>query len=285
MDIERAPDAWLKLTHSESPYWRGGSGPDLVFVHGWPLDGRTWRDVVTHLCADFTCHVFDLPFAGRSAWTDETPSDVDAFTSATVEAIEAMDLRDGFGLVGHDSGGTFARLAAAKMPERITGIALGNTEIPGYHSLRMKALLEAARVDPLNAAFRALLGTKIGRVGAFRDCVRDLDYIERELTPRFIAPMRDSERAFAGAMKLVQNIRIEDFDLLALAHPRITAPVHHVWGGSDAWFPLTECREMLSSYGGEATLTVLDGYKLFVHEEAAAQFAAEVSSFFQEVAG
>ena len=49
-DVTRAlcaiPTARVDLGHSKVAYYRFGSGPDLVFVHGWPLHAATFRKIV-----------------------------------------------------------------------------------------------------------------------------------------------------------------------------------------------------------------------------------------------
>ena len=50
------PERWLDLGHAHLPYWIIGSGPDLLLVHGCPVDGRTWRRIVPRLAKHFTCH-------------------------------------------------------------------------------------------------------------------------------------------------------------------------------------------------------------------------------------
>jgi pimeloyl-ACP methyl ester carboxylesterase len=67
------PDRMIDLGHSQLPYWRIGHGPDVVFVHGWPLHAGTWRAVVAELAPDHCCHLIDLPGAGQSQWSAQTP--------------------------------------------------------------------------------------------------------------------------------------------------------------------------------------------------------------------
>src|SRR5687767_7789461 len=112
-------------------YRKTGTGPDLVFVHGWPLHGETWRDIVPALADRYTCHVFDLPGTGQSEWSKDTRINLRAHTDAVLRAIEILGLQR-VGFVGHDSGGAIARLAAAELGPRCTGLVLGNTEIPGH---------------------------------------------------------------------------------------------------------------------------------------------------------
>ena len=44
-----------------SVHWsREGSGPPIVFLHGFPLSGHTWDAVILHLRDRFTCYTPDL---------------------------------------------------------------------------------------------------------------------------------------------------------------------------------------------------------------------------------
>jgi haloalkane dehalogenase len=49
-----------------SVHWRkDGSGPPIVFLHGFPLSGHTWDAVVAHLRDRFTCYALDLIGLGQ----------------------------------------------------------------------------------------------------------------------------------------------------------------------------------------------------------------------------
>src|SRR4030095_12299069 len=50
-----------------SIHWsRDGQGPAVVFLHGFPLSGRTWDAVIARLRARFTCGTLDLVGRGQS---------------------------------------------------------------------------------------------------------------------------------------------------------------------------------------------------------------------------
>src|SRR5258705_5365776 len=119
------------MTLDNLAYRKTGTGPDLVFVHGWPLHGETWRAIVPRLADRFTCHVFDLPGTGRSTWTDATPITLRDHARTVAAAIAELGLAR-VGFVAHDSGGAIARLVAAELGDRCFGLVLCNTEIPGY---------------------------------------------------------------------------------------------------------------------------------------------------------
>ena len=97
-------------------YRKVGAGPDLVFIHGWPLHRETWRNVAAEL-RSFTCHLIDLPGSGASVTPASEKVSLEGHVDAIVKAVDALGL-DRFVLVGNDSGGMIARFAAEKLGPR-----------------------------------------------------------------------------------------------------------------------------------------------------------------------
>ena len=125
-----APVELIDLGHSRVPYYRVGRGPDVFFVHGWPLHAATFRDIVPKLADRFTCHLIDLPGAGDSEWGPQSKISVRDHADSVRSVIQQIGLQD-FAFVAHDSGGYIARLVAAG-DARATALVMGNTEIPGH---------------------------------------------------------------------------------------------------------------------------------------------------------
>jgi len=49
-------------------YWQvSGTGPDIVLVHGWGMNGAVWQQTVDILQTQFRIHVVDLPGYGHSS--------------------------------------------------------------------------------------------------------------------------------------------------------------------------------------------------------------------------
>lgn len=96
------------------PYYRVGRGPDVFFVHGWPLHAATFRDIVPKLADRFTCHLIDLPGAGDSEWGPQSKISVRDHADSVRSVIQQIGLQD-FAFVAHDSGAVFAQLVAADM--------------------------------------------------------------------------------------------------------------------------------------------------------------------------
>ena len=110
-------------------YVIGGSGPVIIFGHGWPASWYEWRKVMPQLSDRFTCVAFDLPGLG-----DSTPPT--AFDTGTISKlikkfiVEHLEQKRVF-VVGHDvSGPPLAHLAAYN-PDLVTKILFTETSIDG----------------------------------------------------------------------------------------------------------------------------------------------------------
>lgn len=279
-ELLEEPSRWLDLGHARLPYWVVGEGPDLVLVHGWPVDGRTWRRIVPALAGRFRCHVIDLPGAGRSTWTAQTPRGCAGMTESLGQAVACMDLPGRFGFVAFDSGGGFARKVAAELPERIVGLALGNTETPRDYSRLFLAALRSGGRFGAKTAMRLGLQLPWVRARAWETSVTD-PALREELAELFLRPLARSGQRFDGMFVLADGLKAEDFDGCYEAHAQITAPVRLIWGTEDPWFRLDAARRMVGQFAGPVELVEVPGGKLFVHEEYPEVFAAEVLRHFE----
>jgi pimeloyl-ACP methyl ester carboxylesterase len=110
-------------------YVRGGHGPALVLLHGFPQDWYEWRGIMRRLSQRFTVIALDLPGVGGSA-----PS-VAGYTAASL-AEDVHDLIDGLGLgrahvVGHDVGGWVAYAFARRFPDSTRTAMIVEGPVPG----------------------------------------------------------------------------------------------------------------------------------------------------------
>ena len=275
-----APVHFLDLDGKKIAYRRFGSGPAIVLIHGWPLSGVTYRGLVAELSQSFTCYVPDLPGAGDSP---ADPDLVDLFTDfgdLIVRFVDTLDLKQ-FALVGHDSGGAMARVAAAQLGERVTAMVLTNTEVPGHVPRVVKLLQYAAALPMAGAIFQLLLGSRaflrsgLGFGGAFED----KDFIDGEFRETACAPLaKDVRNALFSLRRADLNIA----HALPKLHANNRAPLLCVWGDADPFFSVAGAEAIVSQWAGSARLELIPGKKLLVHEEVPTLVASHIAAFVTE---
>ncbi len=104
-------------------YTACGSGPLVVFLHGFPDLGRTWRHQLAPVAAaGFTAVAPDLRgYGGTSAPEDAARYTHFDLAGDVVGLIDALGHDDAV-LVGHDMGANLAWMMAQTMPHRVRGV-------------------------------------------------------------------------------------------------------------------------------------------------------------------
>lgn len=285
MDNTDTPHTHIDITteagQSRLGYRVTGSGPDLVFVHGWPLNRETWRGMAASL-PDFRCHLIDLPGCGQSITPADVPVSLAGHIDAVSAAIDALGLTAAT-VVGQDSGGLVARNVAARRPDVVNAIVVFGTEIPGKHPQLIDQLQVALKVPGAKATTRTMLGNaKACRSpqllgGLFWD--RDL--IEGSFRAEVLTPMLEDKTVFDRQIEILYSYKHDIVDELASVHPKIACPTLLVWGEHDPFFPVDDARAMCGQFGGPTTFEVIQSARLLVYEEHPERAAALTRSFLQ----
>lgn len=273
------PHDRVDVGHSRLAHWRFGAGPDVVLVHGWPLHAATFRRVIPALAGHVTLHALDLPGAGWTDWDDGSPIDLLSHVATVRRAIDALRLPR-YAFLAHDSGATIARMVAAD-DERVRGLVLGNTEIPGHASALLRALVVAAKMPGARLALFGPLRSRWYRRMLFGGCFTDPAYVEGEFKELFIRPLLGSKRVGEGQLGFVRTLDLELVHALVAVHARIRAPVLCIWGDRDRWFPIAKARTMLAQFPAGADLVEIARGRVFVHEDRSAEFAAAALPFLR----
>jgi pimeloyl-ACP methyl ester carboxylesterase len=108
---------------------RGGSGPAVVLLHGFPQDWFEWRRVMPRLAENLTVIAVDLRGVGGSS------APADGYAAADLaddvhELLRALGV-DRAHVVGHDIGGWVAYAFARARPDATSTLMIMETPIPG----------------------------------------------------------------------------------------------------------------------------------------------------------
>ena len=106
---------------------KGGSGPPVLLLHGWPQTLAEWHIVAPLLAQDFTVVATDLRGYGDSSKpADGTNHSSYSKREMARDQIEVMEKlgHERFALIGHDRGGRVAHRLTLDHPKRITRLAV-----------------------------------------------------------------------------------------------------------------------------------------------------------------
>lgn len=273
--FRREPDAHLDMGpgRGEVAHRVVGSGPDVLFVPGWPAHSATFRRLLPHLADHVTCHLIDLPGMQSSRYTADTTLSIDNHIASVRTVVELLGL-DSVALVGHDSGGLIARHAMAG-DERLRAMGLINTETSGGVGWRFKSFIASGRLPGFGAGLGWLAGRPKLRRNKFvlGDAFADRSLLDGEFDEFFLEPLHRDRDYRAATVRLLKSFEMDLVDQLAAVQRRITVPVRLVWGDQDPFFPVASARKMVGDFPN-ADLVEIAGAGLFSHEEAPAEVAA-----------
>lgn len=274
--ITRVGEAWVHCR-------RGGSGPAVVLLHGFPLSGHTWDKVVLQLRDRFTCYTPDLIGLGES---HSTAAD-DYSSQGQARALRGTLLQLGiesYALVGNDTGGWIARELALIDKERISRLVLTNTEIPFHRPPWIPMYQTLAHVPGLRGMIRNLLRVPALRRSSlvFGGCFYDLTHLEGEFQGRFVEPLIRTEARMEGALQFLRRMKFSRLDEFHHLHQQLTLPTLFVWGADDPTFPESRAREMARQFPNVAGFHLVKNAKLLVHEEHPQEVARHIERFLGE---
>lgn len=272
--FRRPPDRHIDVGNGAVAYRRIGSGPDVVFSHGWPASSATFRGLLPHLVDHVTCHLIDLPGAGDSQFDRSIVPSLTTHADALRRVVDDLGVTS-FGVVGHDSGGMIARFAFAG-DERVHGWGLIATEQPPKPTWRFSSFLLIRHIPRFEKVLAFAANQRRLRRNKFvlGDVFADNDLLDGEFEEFVLAPLRDDPDRQWAAGEFGRNFDMGLFGELTDLHRTIDEPVQLVWGGRDAFFPVERTRAMMTEFAGPVDLEVIDDAKLFVHEEFPERTAA-----------
>ncbi|MBS1846505.1 MAG: alpha/beta hydrolase, partial [Actinobacteria bacterium] len=250
-------DKELALKQGTIRYREAGSGPPIIFVHGFLVDGRLWDGVVDALSDRYRCIAPHWPMGAQpvamATDADLTPPGVASIIESFLEALDLHDVT----LVGNDSGGAMCQVLVARRPARVGRLVLTNCDThENFPPSIFKALPQLAKlpggVTMLAAPFRfpALTRTAFRPFAKTRPPAGLVDsWANPALADKAIR--RDLGKVTRGMNKshtlaAAEKLRGSRFPLLL------------AWAPGDRFFPIRYAERLAEEVGGAKLVRIPD---------------------------
>lgn len=246
-------------------YVERGSGPPIVFLHGWPLDSREFASQLDGLADAFRVIAWDAPGAGGSTDPADGAS-LDDWADWLAAFLDALGL-DAAHIAGLSWGGGLALAFAHRHPSRVRSLSLLSAYAGWSGSLpadEVKRRLELTMANTKRSPEEwvpAMLDTLLPP-GAADHLARDLADMLSDFHP---AATRVALTAFANAD-------------LRPALPSIIVPTLMVYGALDVRSPAKVWEPVFDALPN-ATLVVIPDVGHMVDMQAPDRCNAEIRSF------
>lgn len=246
-----------------------GSGPVVLFLHGYPLHRAMWMPQLTGLSDHFRVALLDLPGYGSSAGA--TVPDTMAGFSEAVRAVVEGEFRGKATIVGHSFGGYVALQLYRDHPEIFERLILVST--------RSGADTPEAREKRLATAAR------LSRPGEHLDLDETAKSLLSEATWNGGGPVVEVVRAIVASASNATIVRT----LTAIANRPDQAPVLStvrvrtlvLWGAGDRLIPPAQTQALVAAIPGARGVEIPAAGHL-TSLEAPAKFNETVRSFLDE---
>jgi pimeloyl-ACP methyl ester carboxylesterase len=278
----------LELPQGRLRYFESGSGPPIVFVHGYFVNVNLWRQVIPPLAPDFHCVALDLPFGSHSL-----PMNPDADLSETgivnliVDAIESLGL-DQVTLVGMDTGGAICQMIVTQRPQRIGRLVLCSCDYRDNFPPRIFAYLKLFPAISRASWLPPLLLAPM-RLRAVRRLPNSFGWlithqVDRKVEDTWVLPALEDTAVRADVNKAIGIFDKQRLNQTADRLGSFDRPALIAWSGDDKVFPI-EHGERLARELPNARLELIEGARTFSMEDQPERLAELIAGFVREPVG
>jgi pimeloyl-ACP methyl ester carboxylesterase len=270
----------IELSAGTISYRDSGSGPTLVFVHGFLVDGTLWRKVTPQLEARFRCVVPDLPL-GSHLLPMKPDADLSppALAALIGELLERLDLND-VTIVANDTGGALTQILLANGPtERIARVVLTPSDAfdnffpPMFRPLQYLARVPGAvngLVQSMRAAPLRRLPLAYGWLTKHR--------LPDEVTAGWVKGCQTDKGVRRDTVKLLKGVNSRHTLAAAERLHTFDRPVLLAWAPEDRFFPIEYARRLAELFP-DARIEEIPDSRTFVPEDQPERLAELVTEF------
>ncbi len=261
-----------------------GKGDDLVFIHGFPTHGYTWRKLIPELSKHFRCHIVDLPGLGDSDWTNQTDFNSSAQARYIVKLLKQENINK-YSLIAHNSGATVARVMAIEEVDKVENLILLNTEIPNHRPPWIPLYQKIGLLPAVPFIIGKLLQQKwfIHSPMGLKELYTNKNMLNdaNNVAP-YINPLVHSKEKMIGGFRYLKGIDWKLIDSFKETHGKIKANVLFIWGADDRTFPMQLAQQMTQQFKAYYEFVTIKNASLLPHEEKPEEIIAAILKFVKK---
>ncbi|HEU5137655.1 MAG TPA: alpha/beta hydrolase [Steroidobacteraceae bacterium] len=263
----------------EIAYVARGRGRAVLLLHGFPLNGFQWRDVIDQLAPHALCIAPDFLGMGHTRAAQDQDVGPESQVTMLASLLDALDV-PAVDVIANDSGTAVAQLFAVRHATRVRSLLLtnGDTEMQSPPAA-MLPVIELARqgrfVDEWLAPWHAdhtLARSKDGIGGL---CYANAAHPTDEALEMYFAPLMDSAERKAALHRYAVALGRNALAGIQPELQRCRVPVRIVWGVDDTIFDASNADYLHRSFGNSRGVRRLPRAKLFWPEERPDIIAAQ----------
>lgn len=247
----------LRVAGRSAACLEAGEGRTVVFLHGWGLSHRAYRDAVRGLAASGVRVVAPaLPGFSGTASLPAEEANLRGYATWVAAFLDEMDISEPAMIVGHSFGGGVGIVTAHDHPSRVGALVLVNA-IGGANWTRDGELVTAMADRPLwnwGLHFSADLGRPI-------QLAKVLPVVISEALPNLVL----DPRAFVHAARLARDADLTSE--LEVLHRR-GLPVVVVWSPRDRIVTEASVEALCEALGDAPTISVPGGHNWLLADPA-----------------
>ncbi len=282
--ITRSAASCVELPDGAVYYQESGTGPPIVFLHGYLMGGCLWDPVVRLLEGEFRCLVPELPFGAHPAAmrpdADLTPAGLGRLVAGFLDALNLRDVT----LVGNDSGAAVAQVVAARHGARLGGLVLATGDaFDNFPPKPFRPLIAAARAGALTPLLSMLKSRQLRSLptafGWLTHAEPPHEMIDQWVAAYFADPgvRRDLRRLTAG---LPDD---EFMNQIAAELAGFTKPALLAWASDDKFFPVEHARR-LAAVLPDARVEIIQDSRTWVMLDQPERTASLIAGLAQRAA-
>jgi pimeloyl-ACP methyl ester carboxylesterase len=258
-------------------YREEGSGPAVLFLHGWPTSSFLWRNVIPAIARGNRVVAPDLPGFGASSKPLDVRYDFELFETVIDGLLAELDIEE-VALAGHDLGGPIGVSWTLRNPERVPALALLNTLLYPDFDQTVIEFVNALSTPETRDRFTSAEGLE----GVLKLGLAEDGNMTEEALAGVQAPFGDPDSRRALAAAGIQ-LRPERFTEIAAGLPSLGMPVRVIYGERDRILPdVAETMRRVARDVPRATVTALPDCGHFLQEERPEEVAELLGEFFAE---